>query len=122
MQRKKLRNGCGKMNDSAMDRDSSSSVEKRRSASFRPSSGVRRIERKRPGFRFMIHVVNAHRAAHRRLECDPLRDSGCIDRQQKGIVAKRSGEIHRPQVGAAKSVVKLVALNNAWWPAAALPS
>lgn len=81
-----------------------------------------RIERKRPGFRFMIHVVNAHRAAHRRLECDPLRDSGCIDRQQKGIVAKRSGEIHRPQVGAAKSVVKLVALNNAWWPAAALPS
>ena len=37
---------------------------------------------------------------------------GCIDRPHDGIVVRRSGEIHRPQFGAVKSVVKLMTLGR----------
>jgi len=39
---------------------------------------------------------------------------GCIDRPQERIIVQRSGEIHRPQFVAMKSVVKLMTLGNAW--------
>ena len=42
---------------------------------------------------------------------------GCIDRLEQRIIVQRSGEIHRLQFGAVKSVVKLMALGNAWRPA-----
>ena len=42
---------------------------------------------------------------------------GHIDRPQQRIIVRRSGEIHRPQFGAMKSVVKLMAQGNAWRPA-----
>ena len=41
---------------------------------------------------------------------------GCIDRCGIVFVPTRSGEIHRLQFGAVKSVVKVMALGNAWRP------
>jgi hypothetical protein len=38
----------------------------------------------------------------------------CIGRQCEGIIVRRSGVFHRPQLKAVKCVVSLVALGNAW--------
>ncbi len=44
-------------------------------------------------------------------------EGGCINRLPEAIVVRRSGEIHRRQFGATKSVVHLMALSGAWRPA-----
>ena len=59
-------------------------------------------------------LVTAAGVTHRSQLAYSLRDGGCIDRVQLASVLSRSSGRHRLQFRAAKSVVKLMSLGNAW--------